>query len=357
MHFSARLRSLFGMAMVATLLASCATSDLGTSADLLKVEESESDQVTSNPVDDLAIFADLNSDKPTAEASVTSSNDGQAFYSAIGGERLGRVAYALYSDRSAANALAQKNPEIDARAALTIGQKVYFDLSGLRPQPMYLTKDLLERYPDQLANALVVEERETTVVQAGETLQAVSQRLYGTTRYWTEIYLLNKERLGGFDKVSSGVEISVARRAPANINYAAAPMEAKSNDVPPPAETKNIEEQLTADVLGGTNAAPSIPEPVMPPPEMAKTVEKIAEPPATVANTATQDDGGSSILSGTNLRRIIYVGLILVIVTFAFYVTRPSKKQKFDMLDMTSAHADGGKRPKLSEERDRNVVG
>jgi hypothetical protein len=83
--------------------------------------------------------------------------------------------------------------------------------------------------------------------------------------------------------------------------------------------------------------------PVDPIPETPSTAApSVAEPvttPAPVAQVSAPSEGFLG-LDSTNLRRLIYVALILIIALVAFYMTRPSKKQKFDMLDVT---ADAGR--------------
>ena len=46
-------------------------------------------------------------------------------------------------------------------------------------------------------------------VQSGDTLQKISQKLYGTTKKWHKLYLLNKDILKSPDKIHPGMVIKV----------------------------------------------------------------------------------------------------------------------------------------------------
>lgn len=74
------------------------------------------------------------------------------------------------------------------------------------------------------------------------------------------------------------------------------------------------------------------------------------ESPSTPAMEATGTTTDSSIAGfdteNPNLRRILYVGLIVLIGGLAFYFTRPSKK-KVDMLDVTTGQTAAPSRFKL----------
>lgn len=80
--------------------------------------------------------------------------------------------------------------------------------------PRRLTKQLLEKYPQRLTRK-IREQREVNegktlaqwTTKAGETLQSISHDLYQTTRYWPEIYLLNKEKIRNYDTLEKDVAI------------------------------------------------------------------------------------------------------------------------------------------------------
>ena len=46
-------------------------------------------------------------------------------------------------------------------------------------------------------------------VQSGDTLQKISQKLYGTTQKWHKLYLLNKDIMKSPDKIHPGMTIKV----------------------------------------------------------------------------------------------------------------------------------------------------
>jgi nucleoid-associated protein YgaU len=46
-------------------------------------------------------------------------------------------------------------------------------------------------------------------VQSGDTLQKISQKLYGTTKKWHKLYLLNKDIMKSPDKIHPGMVIKV----------------------------------------------------------------------------------------------------------------------------------------------------
>ncbi len=364
MRFSGKFKTFLPLIMAAVISTACATLDESAApAEPLQLDTSAADQAPA-PSDDSAVFADINKETPPPALEQAETGD-KPFYSAIGGENLGRVAYALYSNHKMISKLAKMNPEIQATGTLSAGQEVFFEFTGLRPDPMYLTKDLLERYPEQLADALDQSNgTDTVTIATGETLQSVSQRLYGTTRYWTEIYLLNRDKLTSFDKVAPGLEISVVRRdgpAPvANTEDVQDEVAAKEvlpeqvKEEAPPVKTESVEEHLTAEVVAPPSQpqeTPKVETPPTPPP--AAQIHSNGADHALVRESAESSEDG--FWTSSNIRRVVYVGLILIITFFAFYMTRPSKKQKFDMLDMTASHGD---RPKLNrDDHDRNIVG
>jgi hypothetical protein len=337
-------------------------------------------------MDEAAVFADLatSPDGFTAEtttAVAASTDSGAPFYNPIGGENLGRVAYTLYGDRKATQNLLDLNPSLKGVSALQTDQKVYFDMDRLNPVPTFLTKDLIDRYPAELAAKIEKAglAQESVTVGAGETLQEVSQRLYGTTRYWTEIYLLNRESISNYDRVPSGTSLKVYQRgmvsqpsqktteAPAKVvsDYS----QSKASDFSEQAITQEPAEPIMPQATDSgrpssapTEAAPTTQAPVVeavpadPIPETPSytpPAETTQPPPVVATKPATVSTGGMFDLSNTaNLRRIIYVALILVIGIVAFIMTRSSKKKSFDMLDVTTDTTGTGERPKLGGDVD-----
>ncbi|MCO5142420.1 MAG: hypothetical protein M9962_04950 [Oligoflexia bacterium] len=362
-------------------------------ADLLD----NSEQATE--VADSSIFSDLN---PTNEPSAglidnSSSNsldtyvdDGAPFYSPVGGEKLGRVAYTLYGNRNKVSLLEEKNPGITREQQLSTSDKVYFDFAGLNPQVRLLTKDLIERYPAQLAESIQSSNGlslTTTVVAQGETLQMISQRLYGTTRYWTEIYLLNHKELKNYDTVRPGISLSVYQRdvqladaamvpastgsygdddggysAAADTNQVMDSQEESTNLVPstPTQSNNRVEQRVVEETIpeqpadpipdmGAAADARSMAEPTqVAPPPPAYTPQELA--------TSSTDEGSASFLgSTTNLRRVVFVALVVIIGLVAFFMTGSKRKKKFDMLDVTSTDTAG--RPKLQKNANNKDVG
>ncbi|MFN7455139.1 MAG: LysM peptidoglycan-binding domain-containing protein [Pseudobdellovibrionaceae bacterium] len=50
------------------------------------------------------------------------------------------------------------------------------------------------------------------LVLVGETLQRISQKHYFTTRRWTDIYLLNYEKIVDYNRLQPGIELSLAQK-------------------------------------------------------------------------------------------------------------------------------------------------
>lgn len=59
---------------------------------------------------------------------------------------------------------------------------------------------------------------EKYTVQKGDTLQKISQKLYGTTRNWYKIYKANKDTMKGPDKIYPGqvINVPVLEKEPLN---------------------------------------------------------------------------------------------------------------------------------------------
>lgn len=364
------LRKSSVMALVALSIAtfsSCANQEVSETLPETELSEAallDPSEIAATPVtDDASVFADLNAAPAASEhagANLT-HDDSDPFYLPIGGESLGRVAYTLYGNRGMAGSLLKKNPELQGVKKLTAEQRVYFDMDKLNPQPMFLTKDMLDRYPSQLAEKIQktsVLAKTTVALGTGETLQTLSQRLYGTTRYWTEIYLLNREALASYDKVSPGMQLTVFERSPAGAASttdvtgapAAMPTEMPVAPIQPMPEQSAVQPAAQPLMPDDTSARAPVVEQVAPAPVVheAEPAQLDTQP---VAAADTVQSGG---LDSTNLRRILYGIAILLIGGLAFYFTRPNKK-KFDMLDMTTQ--DSAPRPKLGNPKDSHKQG
>jgi nucleoid-associated protein YgaU len=362
-------------AIMLGLISSCAsqqTDELPAEAtsEAALLDDSES----ATPVaDESAIFADLNgqpadSENKSTEASsdltmteVPASNSDSPFYNPVGGESLGRVAYTLYGDRKQASTLLGKNPELSGVKNLSAEQRVYFDFAQVRPMPTFLTKDLIDRYPGELASK--IEEtsglsKQSVTLGRGETLQQLSMRLYGTTRYWTEIYLLNRDAIGNYDRVPAGVALSVYERAPVAVGNQAPQVQAPAmTESAPP----RMEAQAQPAPAPEVAAQPADPIPETPDFSVAQPSEVThVPPPAMVENPAAVVDEAprASFIdfnNSANVRRAVYIALIVLIGCVAFYMTRSPKKKNFDMLDVTTSDTSGRAKLKDSDNHHQGI--
>ena len=434
-HFTAGKWSASSLALItAIILSACASKgdvssrgknnagyDLVTQkSSAAKISDSEKKK---NEEEDALLFADLGSAKhvtPPLEETITAGivetkasepaeldmaasapkNESAPFYLAVGGESIGRVAYALYGSRGASKLVYAKNPDLRGKKILSAEQKVYFDLEKLNPEPAYLTKTMIDQYKNELSekvkNLSNVSGEDTTSVARGETLQMVSERLYGTTRYWTELYLLNKDKLGNYDKLSAGVVLNYHRRTDEQIavhpkqkpskelNIIEPPVQNQASRSPapklisqPPRESMQKKQEPVA-VARAMTIQPIVREPVQAPPttpppsamQVKPVEERALTPPVKTAERSVEHESAANNIApsvsdfgGSNSRRVIYVALILVIALGAFYMTRPSKRMKnFDMLDVTAENNTNSgitmpPRPKLHEESDSKNKG
>jgi hypothetical protein len=240
----------------------------------------------------------------------------------------------IYGDRKFTTELQALNPGLNRANALSPEQVVYFDSSKLNPQMNYVTKDFLERYSDALSASLgrVNAPRAATSVGSGETLQAVSQRLYGTTRYWTELYLLNKEKISGYDKVKAGTELSYIQHDQITQIASAAPKENNNNvnnNLAPaneavPAETLDSQTanqlQPSAEPSGGEVIASGADN------------NSVLQPPAAIAPMSTQlnkvnEPQKTSFWTAANIRKAVYILLVAAVIGIAFVMTRGGSKR------------------------------
>ncbi|MGZ6471917.1 MAG: LysM peptidoglycan-binding domain-containing protein [Bdellovibrio sp.] len=147
--------------------------------------------------------------KPVPEAPLrmpTQESENYIVYSANGGERLSFIARSLLGSPAKTNLLEQWNPGISS-GPLAKGQEVKVKTADLKPQSIYLSKALLEKYKVELRDHLEEKPQKTYIVKTGDTLQSISQLLYSTTRRWTELYLLNFEKIGNPDILENKTEI------------------------------------------------------------------------------------------------------------------------------------------------------
>ena len=352
-----RLRNFSHIFLLLLVVACASKSDLSTSS---KQEENTSSADLIDPIEEDAnalnssLFSELKSNDSTEENVAVSDSPALVreapFYTAIGGESLGRVAYLLYGSKKAVKDLYKENPELKGQRKLETEQKIYFSFENINPEPVYLTKDLLDRYKKEFSakiqNTKNIIGEENTAVVRGDTLQKISQRIYGTTRYWTELYLLNQEKIANYDRLPAGIEITYFKRTEDQIAVhpkavVASPAQEPAQDVlhtpPMPDVTAKAESlaisteelNLNPESDRQEQAAVAIAPPPLPPPLPQEEIipmpssSTVLPPPTTAAE------------NNSNNRRMIYVGLILVIALGAFYMTRPSKR-KFDMVEDVS---------------------
>lgn len=326
------------------------------------VEDSEKNSGTN-------VFSDLKSPDQSADSSTADS----PFYNSIGGEKIGRIAYTLYGKKSFSKILLKKNPGISAGAALAAGEKVYFDFEGANPQPKYLTKDLLDRYSAQLAEHLLENANKSglqkvdAVLNKGETLQALSTRLYGSSRFWPEIFLLNHSKVGSYDKVRAGTSLVVLQRA-----VSAAPQVAATTDSLKPVVEEKIGMGVLEPVLPSgapvgnladtgqkemntqaplEQAAPMDTKPVVKDPIPETPMAK----PVDTQKVEIKQEEPSPGIHSANTRRVLYLVMVASIMGLGFILTRTKKKKTFDMLD-ANADAAAPPRPKLNENH-KNIIG
>lgn len=336
------------------------------------------------------------------------------YYKAVGGESLGRVAYAIYNNRHAVKRLLKMNPDLKGLKTLPADAKVAFDMSRANPRSEYLTKDMLERYKSELVGKIREkrlkaggnEQFGEVQVQKGETLQAISQRIYGTTRLWTEIFLLNQDTLHTYDQVKVGMTLKyfpVSDFSPAS--SLASGGGASDQKVAPetpdssPSVTGSVSDEQS--VAAATQAAPVTPAvetqkaeaaPVAPahlpsdvkdpthsppgdPGSSGNSVVKGGIPVDSNENLAAAgslgapgnggptkqirppaeldpDIVGEESFFAANARRIIYIGLIVLIIVGGYFLTKqPSgfRKSKFSGIQpMPSPMGQAAPRPKVA---------
>ena len=91
-----------------------------------------------------------------------------------------------------------KNPQENAAS-------VSDELIGYEaPAASYTDQDVVKDSSDA-----VTSDTRTYKVEKNDTLQKISQKLFGTTKRWNEIYKLNKDKLKSPDKLYSGQTILV----------------------------------------------------------------------------------------------------------------------------------------------------
>lgn len=362
--------------------ASVTTSSADPAADLTPAEDSPAAPTTGE------------SNDYAADNIVRAEGGSDYYYVAVGGESIGRVAHAIYNNRRAAKLVYRMNPELKGIKSLSAEQKVYFDMRKANPRSEFLTKDMIDRYKTALREKIQARREKAegngslaqTTVQKGETLQVVSQRLYGTTRLWTELFLLNQDKIGNFDSLKVGTVIDYYPVADFTGGGAIAgaresqPMEqpqtmASQEEMPAQPQSAQAEMNSPAKTEETAMAGQSEPLPTTPsqPADELPSAVKMTEKPAADTgeplvkggipvdageNLGAAQEGGLARGAGTaatdppgkrirppgsedgvaeeegffsrNLRRFVYIGFIALIVAGGYYLTRPrGPKNKF----------------------------
>lgn len=221
--------------------------------------------------------------------SAAATNEGSVaydyYYTAVGGEKIGRLAYAIYNSKKGVKHIFEMNPDLKGMKQVGAETKIYFDMSKASPRAEYLTKDMIDRYKSELRGKLKERRSKSegnselaeTTVQKGETLQMISQRIYGTTRLWTELFLINQEKIGHFDNLKVGTPIAYYPVS----DFMPAPGMAKSGG------DTNGGEFAKMDSGKAMDSAPSEPAHVELPAAKAEPEAAAMTPATTAANTTT----------------------------------------------------------------------
>jgi hypothetical protein len=294
--------------------------------------------VSLSDVVDTDVFADLVQDPHSAE--INSVTDGRPFYRAIGNETLARVAYALYGNQDT-SVLSTENPSLDAKAKLARGQRVYFIFETLNPRTQLLNKDMLKRYGEDLAKVLraKTEQLSNTRVGAGESLQSISKRLYGSTRYWTELYLFNIHKISNYDVIKAGTDleffprVQIAKSEPQAVVAQEVTQVSEATVQPLPIEkTEPVQAPVPVEVApvvqeAKVETAPIVVEEAAPPVIAATPPVIEAKEYKPIKLKPVQQSVEEDLLSAKNLRRLMY-GLVVLLVLFSVQMLTRQRQAK-----------------------------
>lgn len=128
-------------------------------------------------------------------------------YKVEGQEKLSLIARGLLGDVGKIPLLEKWNPGLDSKS-LVKGQEIRVMVKYLKPNPIYLTRDFAIQNKVVLQKVLVKNQpSKEYLVQEGDTLQKISQKLYSTTRRWTELYLINQDLIPDPDRVPKELKL------------------------------------------------------------------------------------------------------------------------------------------------------
>lgn len=83
----------------------------------------------------------------------------------------------------------------------------------MTPQVVYHDATVQKKYKkEEGKGALVRKEIKTYVVQKGDTLQKISEEIYGTTKKWKKIFEANKDVLGDPDQIRVGQKLIIPEK-------------------------------------------------------------------------------------------------------------------------------------------------
>jgi nucleoid-associated protein YgaU len=133
-----------------------------------------------------------------------SKSEGPLVYLTAEGDEVDKIARAYLGSRKKFKRLLKYNPGLRA-GRLPAGTKIQIPRAELNPRSIYLTKHIINQHRDTLAQ--IFGAKKTTLThrtRKKETLQKISKDKYGTTRRWTEIYLINLKQIKNPDRLEIG---------------------------------------------------------------------------------------------------------------------------------------------------------
>ncbi len=135
----------------------------------------------------------------------------QLEYLGLGYEKPSFIARMLLGGPQKTKDILSLNPNLSLHSKIKKNEIIKVPIKSLNIEPTLLTDYLVTKYAKIIREQLISKyknqhlDSQTTLVKKGESLQDISLRLYGTTRYWTELYLLNADTLNdNFNIITAG---------------------------------------------------------------------------------------------------------------------------------------------------------